>query len=162
VRSPDRIVSIFARQGEARLLNISYPTFEDLRRRHDAFSDLAAVTEGPVSLSDGEPVVIWAAHVSENYFDMLGVTSAAGRVLHPDDVGAPRVVLSHALWTTHFGGDRTAVGRTIRINGAAFTVVGIAPAQFTGTRLFTYEPAMWLPVSMHRGTIPSSAGLLTD
>jgi predicted permease len=53
------------------------------------------------------------------------------------------------------------VGRTLTVNGSPFTIVAVAPAQFTGTRLFSYDPALWIPVGLHLQTIPSSTGLLT-
>jgi len=162
IRAPQELVALYATQGEAKLLSFSYPTFEDIRRDSRAFSDVAAVTEGPVNVGDQDPTVMWAAHVSDNYFTMLGLAPALGALLRPGDAAAPVVVLSYSLWKERFGASSAAIGRKLVVNGAPFTIVGVAPAQFTGTRLFTYEPAVWLPIGMHAQTIPASDGLMTD
>src|SRR5262249_12499227 len=78
IDEPDRLVAVYGAQGEAKLLTFSYPTFNDLRREVTAFSDAAAVNEGAVTLSDGQPETIWAGHVSDNYFTMLGVAPELG------------------------------------------------------------------------------------
>ena len=163
VRHPEQLVALYGAQGEATLLGFSYPAFEDFRRGAGEFSGLAAVTEGPVSLTgNGDPVVAWAGHVSDGYFTMLGVQPALGRVIAPGDLNAPIAMLSHTLWETRFARNPGVIGQAIQINGTALTIVGVAPAQFTGTRLFTYEPSVWLPVGLHRQTIPGSGTLLTD
>jgi predicted permease len=162
VRAPERLVALYGAQGEATLLNFSYATFGDVRRETRAFEDVAAVTEAPVTINAGDPTTAWAAHVSDNYFSMLGVVPASGRFIRPGELAAPVAVLGYSFWVAQFARDPSVVGRTIRINGAPFTIVGIAPAQFSGTRLFTYEPSVWLPVGMHRFTLPGSDSLLTD
>src|SRR5215207_327577 len=161
VERPGELVAIYTAQGEADLLNASYPLYEDLQRGVTGLAGAAAFTEGPVSLSDGATAdVAWAHHVTDNYFALLGVRPAQGRLLRAGDARAPVVVLGHALWTTRFGGDPAVVGRTIRLNGNPFTVVGVTRPEFLGTRLFSYAPALWVPVGMHTQAIPGSAGQL--
>ena len=161
VERPGELVAVYAAQGEADLLNVSYPLFEDLQRSITGLAGAAAFAEGPVSLSDAAAAdVAWAHHVTDNYFPLLGVRPAHGRLLQAGDARAPVVVLGHALWTTRFGADPAVVGRTIRLNGNPFTVVGVARPEFLGTRLFSYAPALWVPVGMHAQTLPGSAGLL--
>src|SRR4029450_11967008 len=74
--------------------------------------------------------------VSGNYFGLLGVPPALGRVLSPDDdrgPGAhPLAVLSHAYWQRRFGGDRSVLDRTLIVNGQPLTVVGVAAVSFEG------------------------------
>jgi len=115
-----------------------------------------------VTLSDAEPETAWAAHVSDNYFTMLGVQPALGSLIRPGDLAAPVVVISHAFWVSRFARSPVVIGQKLRVNDAAFTIVGVAPEQFTGTRLFTYEPRVWLPVGMYRQTLVESGDLLTD
>jgi predicted permease len=164
VREPGSIVAIFgARDGDEELLGLSYADLQDLRRDTATFAGATAFTEGPVALGDGgAPAVVWAGHVDAGYFTLLGVRPAAGRMLRVDDLREPVVVLGDAIWRTRFAGDPGIVGRTIRVNGGVFTVVGVAPPEFLGTRLFTYAPALWLPVGMHERTIPRSGGLLEN
>src|SRR5262249_27656858 len=140
IDQPDRLVALYGTQGEAKLLNVSYPTFSDLRRDVPAFRDAAAVNEGAVTLSDGQPETIWAANVSDNYFTVLGVAPELGSLIRQGQAPPPIVVLSHALWVTRFARSPAVIGQQLRINNSAFTIVGVAPEQFTGTKLFTYEP----------------------
>ena len=161
VERPGELVAFYTAQGEADLLNASYPLYEDFQRGVTGLAGAAAFTEGPVSLSDGTTAdLAWAHHVTDNYFPLLGVRPAQGRLLRAGDDRTPVAVLGHALWTTRFGGDPAVVGRTIRLNGNPFTVVGVTRPEFLGTRLFSYAPALWVPVGMHAQTIPGSAGLL--
>src|SRR4029079_8590109 len=109
---------------------------------------------------DGTPVAAWAAHITGNYFSVLRVQATVGRLTQPGDQDLPVAVLSHAFWESRFGGDRGVVGKSIRVNGAPFTVIGVAPPGFHGTRLFTFAPELWLPIGMYAQTIPGSGDLL--
>lgn len=165
VRQPASLHAVYGSQGEADLLGFSWPAYLDLARGTPAFSDVLALTESAVALSEPgreDPAAVWAAHTSDNYFSALGLRPAIGALYQPGDFAAPVVVISHALWTRRFAGDPRVVGRRVRVNGSDFTVIGVAPRQFTGTRLFTYDPAVWIPVGRHLQTIPGSAGLQTD
>jgi predicted permease len=90
--------------------------------------------------------------VDGDYFPLLGVRAAVGRVLLPeDDVtpgGHPVVVLSDAFWSRRFGADPGVVGKTLVLNGHRFTVVGVAPPEFRGTALLN-RPEVWVPLQMH-------------
>jgi predicted permease len=163
VPQPEQLYSVFGRQTDGSPLILSYPTYLDLRAGVPAFADAAAFTERMVSLNaDGAPVAAWAAHITDNYFTLLGVRATAGRLTQPGDHATPVAVLSHAFWQSQFGGDRGVVGKSIRVNGAPFTVIGVAPPGFHGTRLFTFAPALWLPIGMHAQTLPRSGDLLHD
>ena len=163
VRDPEQLYAVFGRQTDGSPLILSYPTYLDLRAGVPAFADAAAFTERMVSLNgDGTPVAAWAAHITENYFSLLGVRATMGRLTQPGDHSEPVAVLSHAFWQSQFGGDRGVVGKSIRVNGAPFTVIGVAPPGFHGTRLFTFAPALWLPIGMYAQTLPGSGDLLHD
>ncbi len=86
-------------------------------------------------------------------FDVLGVGAARGRVLHQDDDlrpgGHPVAVLSWPCWQKRFGGDPSAVGRTVKINGMDFTILGVAPQGFAGTELF-FAPDIFFPSMMQK------------
>jgi predicted permease len=161
--APDELVAVYAEQGDATLLSVSYPTFEDVRREVGSFRDAAAFTESAVGVNgvDGATVA-WAVHSSDNYFPLLGVRAERGRLLEPGDLQQAVVVVSHAFWQTGLGSDPRVVGSVLRVNGAPFTIVGVAPASFTGTRLFTYAPALWLSVGLHAQTLAGSNDLLRD
>jgi predicted permease len=89
--------------------------------------------------------------VSEDYFGVLGVQPALGRAFSPDEFAAagagPVAILSHLFWQTRFGADPALLGRTMRMNGIVYTVVGVAPKSFRG--MFPAVTAqMWIPLSM--------------
>ena len=84
---------------------------------------------------DGQPDTAYAQTVSGNYFDALGITPAAGRLLttaddRPDAPAA--AVIGFDLWQRRFGGDPGAVGRLIILNGVSFTIAGVLPRGFAG------------------------------
>ncbi len=85
--------------------------------------------------------------VSENYFSILGVSAVRGRLFETasDRVAAPAVLISENYWQKRFAGDSGILGKTIRLNGAAFTIVGITPHNFVGTSVAA--PDFWLPMS---------------
>ena len=74
-----------------------------------------------------------SAAVTANYFGVFGVAAELGRTFHAgeDQAGQDRVVvLGHELWETHFGSDRSLIGRTVRLNREPYTVIGVMPASF--------------------------------
>jgi hypothetical protein len=89
--------------------------------------------------------------VSENYFSVLGLTALRGRLFTTEDAQAlralPSVVVSEDYWQKELGGDPALLGKTIRLNGIAFTVIGVTPHNFVGTTGFTV-PDFWLPLSL--------------
>jgi ABC-type antimicrobial peptide transport system permease subunit len=103
--------------------------------------------------------------VSGNYYALLGVPAAAGRLIAPDDDRAPGAsavtVLSHAYWTRRFGGDTSVIGRVVRLNGHPFTIVGVSAPEFFGTRVG--EPAdITVPISMQVQASPETGASLID
>ena len=89
-----------------------------------------------------------------------------GRTFQPaDDRGPgsdPVVVLSHALWLDRFDGDPGVLGRVVRLNGHPFTVLGVAPAGYTGLRKLGFHPDVWVPMMMHAELMRGSEGILSD
>lgn len=163
VDEPGELAALFVVAGDATLINTSYRTFEQLRTEIRSFSDVAAFTEGAVTIAGaGQPAVAWAMHTSDNYFRLLGLSPKIGRFYGAGDFEKPVAVLSHDFWKSALGGRRDIVGQPLQVNGARFTVIGVAPAGFNGTRLFTYSPAVWTPVGNHPRTIPGIPDLLTE
>ncbi|HTM24933.1 MAG TPA: ABC transporter permease [Vicinamibacterales bacterium] len=118
------------------------------------FADLDRVNIG----LDGRAELGTAHAVSGNYFDVLGVTPASGRGLGvPDDRldAAPAAVISDRLWRRRFGAARDAIGRTLLINNAPFTVVGVAPASFHGTGQVGTDPDVFVPLTHHVRVMPN-------
>jgi predicted permease len=135
----------------------SFSLFEHLRANVPELVDVAGfqANQTPVALRrPGAPVAqsLPGQFVTANYFRMLGVTPAAGRLLHPDDdrPGAPPVVvLSHRAWA-RFGLDPSVVGGSILVNGTPMTVVGITPQAFFGDTIRPNPPAVWMPLGQER------------
>jgi putative ABC transport system permease protein len=164
VRSPERLFSIAA-PGRNVDLNPSYYShgfYEHLRTSGPLFRDLLA-SSTPVSsgvhLTDGAVTDrVRCELVSGNYFDVLGVGAAAGRILTSGDdrtPGAhPVLVLSDAFWQRRFAGAPDVVGRTVSLNGAPFTVVGVATRGFFGTKP-GFGADIWAPLMMAQ---PITAG----
>jgi predicted permease len=88
--------------------------------------------------------------VSEHYFSVLGVTALAGRTFDsmglPELAASPAVLISENYWQRRFAGDPAVLGKTVRLNGAAFTIVGMTPHDFVGTSVAV--PDFWLPISL--------------
>ncbi|HYN07121.1 MAG TPA: ABC transporter permease [Vicinamibacterales bacterium] len=150
---------------EERYPTHSFPLYRDLRDRAGSVASLAAYRIAPINLSGTERADrVWGYLATGNYFDLLGVTPAHGRFFGPADdrqPGAhPVAVLSHDCWRTRFLGDPSIVGRTITINGGAYTVLGIAPPGFYGTERF-YHAEIWVPMIMQAQIEPGNAWLET-
>jgi predicted permease len=131
---------------------LSYPMYRDLRDRNTVFSGLIADDETQVgAVWKSQPELLSAEIVSGNYFDVLGVKPAAGRLLlSSDDVvkeGSPVVVLSHDYWKTRFDSSRDVVNQTLLINGHPFTIVGVA-AQGFSSAINGYTPKVFVPLTM--------------
>ncbi len=99
-------------------------------------------------------VSVNGALTSGNYFETLGVRPALGRAYASDD--APEIVISHALWVSRFGGDPSAVGRSVGLDGRTVTIVGVAPTGFGGATFVADR--LWAPVGL-RGLDPGSWAL---
>jgi predicted permease len=152
IAEADRVVSITF--GEKRYPNVSYLNYIDIRDRNQVFTDVAGARVQPMALSGAmRNARIWGYEVTGNYFRLLGIQPVRGRFLEPsDDVktgASPIAVISYGCWQQRFGGDPSVVGRSIRINGHPFTVVGITPPGFRGTERW-YPSDMWIPMSMVR------------
>jgi putative ABC transport system permease protein len=158
VQSADRLVAMFGEQRDEHLQGFSYGDLLDYRDGTSGVLEaVAGFTDGPASLSaGGEAVMVWYELASPDYFRVLQPGVERGRLLAPDDEFT--VVLSSALWRSRFDADPGIVGRTIQLNGYPFTIVGVAGQGFTGTRLFSYAPQLWVPLRAHTRLIPGSEG----
>ncbi|MFN7942924.1 MAG: ADOP family duplicated permease [Thermoanaerobaculia bacterium] len=142
---------------------LSLPTYRELATRSDVFSGLVARVPVEVNLAlSGPAEEVGAEIVSGNYFDVLGVRAAAGRLLAAADDGqdgaSPVVVLSWESWQRRFGGRTDAVGGSVRINGTAMTVVGVAARGFHGVQV-GLAPELWVPLGMKKTIVPLWSGL---
>jgi predicted permease len=132
----------------------SFASYEYFRNHNQSFQDIAALRSGSSRLSVRRPDSTAAARgsgqlVSGNYFSVLGVRAARGRVLTNEDdkAGAqPAAVISDRYWEQELNSDPSVVGKNFIINGTNFTVVGVTPKEFFGERV-RRPPDFWLPLS---------------
>jgi predicted permease len=141
----------------------SYPMYKDLRDQNEVFQGILVADKTQLGVSwhneaesrDGEIV-------SGNYFDLLGLKPAAGRLFTPQDETAKNanavVVISYDYWRTRFAGSRDVLGQSLLINGHPFTIAGVAPSHFDSA-IGGYRPAVFLPVTMVEYAIPWRAQL---
>jgi predicted permease len=128
----------------------AYPDYQAYTGLVDLFDGVVATSGARVNaVADGRADLVDARFVSGNYFGVLGVPPAVGRVLvqGDDERNGPMVaVLGHAWWQSRFGGDPGVVGKTIRVNNAPVTIIGVAPQDFYGTSLHE-STKLFIPVS---------------
>src|SRR4030095_16135087 len=152
VREPDRLVVLASKDQRSEAPHgTSYLNYADIRNQRDVFTDVIAYVPDIVSLNvDGEAERGMIELVSGNYFSMLGVEAAQGRVFTHDEgqtVGSsPVMVLSHGYWQRRFGGKDPAIGKTVKVKAQPFTIIGVAPESFPGTEpiltVNAYAPLM--------------------
>jgi predicted permease len=119
----------------------SYPDYRDLRDRNHSFDGLAAFSISQAGIDTGDHAArAWVFDATGNYFDVLKLQPYLGRFFHAADErgpnSAPFIVLGYDYWEKHFQADPAAVGRSVRLNGHPFTIIGVAPKGFHGTLAF--------------------------
>jgi predicted permease len=150
VESPATLVDVFTTGGDGdEYATSSYADFLDLKAQNSVFSDMMAYSPmfAPLALGDRSRLVLGQL-VTSNHFAMLGVQPLLGRLLVPsdDNPGAERVVgISHRMWVREFGSRPDIVGQAITLRGLSFTIVGVAPASFTGV-VPVLRPELWMPI----------------
>lgn len=155
----ERLVDVGRTQDGSGFDNMSYLNYKDYRDRNRTLSGLAGYTLEPhaVSLSNQDSAErVHAGLVTGNYFSILEVRPAAGRFFsqEEDDASSPVMVLSYRFWQTRFQGDGGIVGRTLRINGQAVQVVGVASPEFRGSS--PLAPDAWFPMHLWPVVRPNS------
>jgi predicted permease len=156
VAEPSRLIAIYTSDKKnPGFQPLSHLNWKDYAKDGgDALEGVLGYDWTPMSLNTGrEPQVLFGQLVSGNYFDLLGVRAVVGRTFgpHEDEVPGrdPVVVLSHAFWTKRFGADPKAVGQTLNLNGAPYTIVGVAPPEYKGLDV-GIRPEVWVPMAMNK------------
>jgi predicted permease len=135
VRNPGDLVFLGVSGSEGPAGAPPYPCFELLRRNAQSFTGLAAYAADQLRVEiDGRPEQVMGQVASGNYFDLLGVKPALGRLLNSADdrLDAPAAVIGHRYWQRRFGGEASVIGKTIVFDNQSFTIVGVMPPQFAG------------------------------
>jgi putative ABC transport system permease protein len=153
---PDRLALVWETfgKGSDNWNIVSAPNFWDFKRESRSFQAMAICDSGgrgynlSPSASTREPEQVSGLRVSSEFFNVLGVKPLLGRTFLPQEEtlgNDHEVVLSYGLWTRRYGGDPALVGRTIRIDGADFTVVGVMPPAFEW-EFWSGPRQLWVPV----------------
>lgn len=134
----------------------SFPVFETVAAATDLVAKTAIVRTDTVTLGTGEELTrVTAIEATEDYFSALGARPALGRLFAPSSdtspAGSDVVVLSHAFWQGHFGGDRAVIGQSLVVGGATLTIIGVTTPGFNGTGLSPVDLFLPLATAM-RGT----------
>ena len=163
VSDPEQLVQVVTTFNNRTFDQVSYPNYLDYSQQNTTLSGLAMHQHVPMSLSEERNAeLITGAMVTGNYFETLGVKAEVGRLIMTADGqgdGAnPVAVLSYNLWRNRFGADPNIIGRGIRLNNYAFTVLGVASGGFVGT-VNGEAVDVWVPVTMWRQANPQLARL---
>lgn len=154
-RKPDQLVAL--------QMPTSYPAYERFRNQSTVFwSMFAYVAPVPFSIALGDKTErTWGHLVTTSYFSTLGVQPALGRFFesNPDDSDtAPEIVVSYRFWQMHLASDAAVIGKTLRINGHACTVIGVGPEKFQGASPMIFGADLWMTMAAGTQVAPELSG----
>src|SRR5215475_6716950 len=152
----ERLVFLFSTgSGGTSTFNSAPPDYREWRDQNRTLEGLGGFYYGDFNLAPagGDPERVQGAYITSNFFNVLKVSPALGRLFTPeeDQFGRHRVaLLSHGLWQRSFGGDRSIIGREIKLGGESFTVAGVMPR---GLPFFDNIPEveLWTPIAFAPG-----------
>ena len=144
---------------------LSYLDFQDYRKQADVFTDMTFYDlnlDGIGYRGNADRIIM--AYVPSNFFTMLGIRPALGRLIAPGEGDAPKsgtvVVLGHSYWMRRFGGDPSVIGTSVTLDGQVVTVIGVVPEEFIGPYTIV-ELDAYAPIGM-RASAFGNANLFTD
>jgi predicted permease len=157
VPNPGSVVTLVSTSQDNGFDNFSYREYLEIRDQSKSYDGVIAnaplATAGFSTKPGATPLVRGGMLVSGNYFRVLGVEPKLGRGFRDDEDQVPGrdavAVLAPDFWKREFAGDPSVVGRTIRLNGVDFTVIGVAPDKFPGMYIFV-RPDFYVPLAMVR------------
>jgi len=167
VEQPGRLLDVWLHNTKARSVfnsfsGLNFPDFTYYRDHNSVFSGLAVDDGDGMTLvwnRDGEGDAIQGLLVSANFFSVLGVKPRLGRTFLPveDKPGQapPVAMVSEAFWRARLGGDGTALGKSLMLNGRAFNVVGVVPASYHGVMIGS-APDVWVPMGAQPAVEPGA------
>jgi predicted permease len=148
---PEQIVAIETRSQSGYTQPASWPSYKDEREQVHSFAALAGYVNfftSTMETPSSGPVLLDTVHSTDNFFQVFGVQPLLGRTYLPGEEqdGKNQVlVLSYEIWQSYFGGDRNVLGTTVKLDGLAYTVIGVMPAGFRyplGMRNAIYTPRL--------------------
>jgi predicted permease len=160
----DRLVGLHTRAPGGGTWSVSYPDYRDWRAQSRTL-DIAAFDDIQLGMRVGGAATerVWGELCSGNYFDVLGVRPALGRTFLPDEEerAAQVAVLNYAYWQRRFSGDSSVIGRSIVLNGQAFTIVGVSSPRFGGP-IVGLRFDLFIPITTRTVVLPWGDGWRTQ
>ncbi len=167
VPDPSGLLDVTNATPDNALEGMSFPDYRDLREKSRSFAGMAAyrLTTLAAATNPAAPAQIrFAMLVSDNFFRVAGCAPSIGRAFLRDEADAPGhavAMISHDFWQQQYSGDRTVTGKTLRLNGIVFTIIGVAPQSFTGLDRFV-RPSIFVPLGMSQRLSAAPADPLED
>lgn len=155
VKNPDSVLEVDTDTASGQPGGVSYPDYRDLRASAKSFDGMAAFEYVTVSMARAAaetPRIRMGSMVSDNFFSVMGVHPFLGREFVAEENargGNPAAVLAYPFWRDQFGGDPSIVGKTVRISGVDFNVVGVLPKKFTSMDVYV-RPAFYVPLQVEQ------------
>jgi predicted permease len=166
IPQPSHVLNLRTATPSTPLDGVSFPEYRDIRDKNQSLAGLVAfqfTTVGFAATPKALPQMRMGQMVSDNFFKVLDVQPALGRAFLADEGKVPGrdaiAILSYHFWETEFGRDPSAIGRTVRMNGINFTIVGVMPPDFTGIDQWV-RPYFYVPLSMAPRLITSDPNVL--
>jgi predicted permease len=159
IREPHRLVNVYRDRPNGQFDPLNYPDFLEISRGTEGvFSEMAGFqfTFAQADRGNGTETLIGEA-VTGNYFPLLGISAHLGRMILPEDHvdpgGHPVIVLGHGYWQSRFAGSPSVLGQSLRLNGQAYTIVGVAPRDFPGSWV-GFRADFFAPIMMIQNLLP--------
>jgi predicted permease len=153
VSHPAGLLDVSSNTPDNPFEGVSFPDYRDLRTRNHSFAGLAAYRLSTLAAATDPAAparVRLAALVSDNYLPVVGIEPSLGRAFLPAEAAAPGqpvALITYDLWQQQYAAAPSTLGRTLRLNGIAFTIIGVTPESFTGLDRFAH-PTIYIPLAM--------------
>jgi putative ABC transport system permease protein len=161
-RDADRIVRLWENDTHGNLgpyFSVSVPNFLDWKQQNRVFESVGAFASVPMALTGGvNPEQVRGAYIKASVIQLLGISPTLGRPFLPDEDQPGKdheAILSYGLWQERFGGDQTAIGKSLTLDGNIYTVVGVMPSGFDFPP--NTQTQVWVPMAFTRGMLQQPA-----
>lgn len=167
VKNPGSVLEVDTDTPSGQPGGVSYPDYRDLRASAKSFDGMVAFNYSTVSMARSAaetPQIRMGSMVSDNFFSVFGVHPFLGRDFLPEENargGNPAVILAYPFWRDQFNADRSILGKTIRISGVDFNVVGVLPKNFTSMDVYV-RPSFYVPLQVGQRISPAAKDPLDD
>jgi putative ABC transport system permease protein len=158
VGDPATLLSLHTTEHNECCNSFSWPLFTDVRDNAHSFSGVTGFVELlPASISgNGDPQRLWGQATTTNFFDVTQLPLTLGRGFRSDEQNSPVIVLGNRVWKSRFNSDPNIAGKSIRLSGRPYTVIGVAPPYFRGLDLIL-DTQFWVPIGNIDRLLPNTS-----